>query len=101
MHSHLGADVVRVLLMQVTRSGATKAKPAVSKSDKATTGAAPAVGATVAAESATVATAAKAKNSAKSAAKTQSGPYLMEVELQNVFVGLITGAIGPKKAKFK
>lgn len=33
--------------------------------------------------------------------KKKSAPYLMEVELQNAFLGLITGAFGPKKSKFK
>lgn len=43
-----------------------------------------------------------ALQSTKGKAKAKSSTYLMDVELENVFLGLITGAFGPKKAhKYK
>lgn len=77
------------------------AEPAAKKADKKTEKAAvaDAVPAPAAANVTAYAQAVKSKAKAKSKG---SGKYLMDVELDNVFLGLITGAFGPKKAhKYK
>lgn len=75
------------------------AEPTVKKVDKKTDKAAVADAVPAPAAANVTASAQGVKSKAKSKG---SGKYLMDVELENVFLGLITGAFGPKKAhKYK
>lgn len=77
------------------------AEPTVKKVDKKTDKAAVADAVPAPAAANVTASAQGVKSKAKAKSKG-SGKYLMDVELENVFLGLITGAFGPKKAhKYK
>lgn len=79
-----------------TKQPATRAAVAVAAVAPAKKAASPAAKGSNTTATVTASTAAASKVTSSSKVK---GKYLMDVELQNVFLGLITGAFGPKKAQ--
>lgn len=87
----------------VAIASAAPASAAAAATAAATAAAPKASAVSIAAKGSSNATAATAAAAAPTKAiKSRNGKYLMDVELQNVIIGLITGAYGPKKAhKYK